>query len=143
MNRNVVVLARGAKLPITITVLGLALFASIAKPQTGATQPPTLTLERSIEYALAHYPAVRVAVERQAAASAEVGVAKTSYLPRADLLWQGNRATHNNVFSFLRTLFRQYPARYCQRARAATLGTARQDYSFPGSRWTSAIARRS
>jgi len=101
MNRNVVVLARGAKLPITITVLGLALFASIAKPQTGATQPPTLTLERSIEYALAHYPAVRVAVERQAAASAEVGVAKTSYLPRADLLWQGNRATHNNFFGLL------------------------------------------
>jgi outer membrane protein len=101
MNRNVGVLARTAKLPITITILGLALFGSIAKSQTGATQPPSFTLEHSIEYALAHYPAVRVALERQAAASAEVGVAKTNYLPRADVLWQGNRTTHNNFFGLL------------------------------------------
>jgi outer membrane protein len=101
MNRNVDVLARGAKLRMTITMLGLALLAGVARPQTGATQPSSLTLERSVEYALAHYPAVRVALERQAAASAEVGVAKTNYLPRADLLWQGNRATHNNFFGLL------------------------------------------
>jgi outer membrane protein TolC len=101
MNRNVDATARGANLRITIMLTGLALFAGAARSQTEATQPSTLTLERSIEYALAHYPAVRVALERQAAASAEIGVAKTNYLPRADALWQGNRTTHNNFFGLL------------------------------------------
>jgi outer membrane protein len=93
--------ARKIKLRVTVTMLGIALFGSVARSQTGATSPSSLTLERSIDYALAHYPAVRVALERQAAASAEVGVAKTNYLPRADVLWQGNRATHNNFFGLL------------------------------------------
>jgi len=31
------------------------------------------------------------------AAQAGVGVARTSYLPRTDLLWQSNRATDNNI----------------------------------------------
>jgi outer membrane protein TolC len=42
--------------------------------------------------------------ERRARASAAakgVGVAKTSYLPRLDALWQTNRATRNNVFGLL------------------------------------------
>ena len=30
-------------------------------------------------------------------AQAGVGVARTSYLPRTDLLWQSNRATDNNI----------------------------------------------
>jgi len=30
-----------------------------------------------------------------------VGVARTAYVPRLDLLWQANRATRNNVFGLL------------------------------------------
>jgi len=101
MSRSVDALMRGVKVRVTITMLGLGLLTGVAKSQNSESQPSNLTLERSVEYALAHYPAVRVALERQAAASAEVGVARASYLPRADLLWQGNRTTHNNFFGLL------------------------------------------
>ncbi len=61
----------------------------------------TLTLEQAITYALANYPAVRAALERVSAARAGVSLARTSYLPRTDTLWQSNRATRNNIFGLL------------------------------------------
>ena len=62
--------------------------------------PPakTFTLEQAINHALTNYPAVRAALERVSAAQAGVSLARTGYLPRADALWQSNRATRNNIF---------------------------------------------
>lgn len=54
-----------------------------------------------MNFALTNYPSVRVVLERVSAARATVGLARTSYLPRADLLWQSNRATRNNGFGLL------------------------------------------
>jgi outer membrane protein TolC len=55
------------------------------------------TLEEAVDFALKNYPAVRASLERAHAAEAGVGVARTSYLPRTDILWQSNRATDNNI----------------------------------------------
>ena len=69
--------------------------------QTNNAAPKVFTLEDAVNYALEHYPAVRAALEQVSAARAGVALAKTNYLPRADLLWQGNRATRNNIFGLL------------------------------------------
>jgi outer membrane protein len=60
-----------------------------------------LTLEDTVNYALQHYPAVRASLEQANAARAGVALAKTNYLPRADMMWQSNRATRNNMFGLL------------------------------------------
>src|SRR4029077_4451542 len=41
--------------------------------------------------------AVRASLERVKAAQAGIGLARTNYLPRADMVWQTNRATDNNI----------------------------------------------
>src|SRR5438128_11553289 len=64
----------------------------------GPAQPATLTVQDAVTQALDKYPAVRGALEQVSAAAAGIGLARTTYLPRADLLWQSDRATHNNVF---------------------------------------------
>ena len=58
----------------------------------------SLTLDQAVEFALSHYPAIRVAIAQASAANSGVGLAHTAYLPRTDLVWQANRATRNNVF---------------------------------------------
>jgi outer membrane protein len=60
-----------------------------------------MTLEKAVDTALTNYPEIRAARARADAANAGVELAKTSYLPRTDLLWQENRATANNVFGLL------------------------------------------
>src|SRR5690348_5905548 len=60
-----------------------------------------LTLDQAVERAVSTYPAVRVSLEQVSAAAAGIGLARTSYLPKADFLGQANRATHNNVFGML------------------------------------------
>lgn len=57
----------------------------------------TFTVPDAVRYAVAHYPAVRAAMERRQAAMAGVGLARDNYLPRADVMGQLNRATRNNV----------------------------------------------
>jgi outer membrane protein len=64
-------------------------------------QAPPLTLGAAVDAALSNYPALRAAQAQVAAASAGVDLARTAYLPRADLLWQQNLATRNNVFGLL------------------------------------------
>jgi outer membrane protein TolC len=64
----------------------------------GPAQPAPLTVQDAVTQALAQYPAVRGALEQVSAAAAGIDLARTTYLPRADLLWQSDRATHNNVF---------------------------------------------
>jgi outer membrane protein TolC len=50
---------------------------------------------------LSNYPAIRTARGQAAAARAGIELARTAYLPRADLLWQENRATRNNILGQL------------------------------------------
>jgi len=63
--------------------------------------PPPLTLTDAIQLAVQHYPALRESRARAQAAEEGIAVARAAYLPRLDLLWQENRATHNNVFGLL------------------------------------------
>jgi outer membrane protein len=65
------------------------------------SQEAPLTLNAAVDLALRNHPAIREARAGSAAASAEVGVARTAYPPRLDFLWQVNRATRNNVFGLL------------------------------------------
>ncbi|HET8926006.1 MAG TPA: TolC family protein [Candidatus Acidoferrum sp.] len=77
-------------------VLVLAIATTISA-QSDPQKTKVFTLEEAVEFALKNYPAVRASLERVRAAQAGVGVARTSYLPRTDLLWQSNRATDNNI----------------------------------------------
>jgi outer membrane protein len=65
-----------------------------------AQQSP-LSLDQAVQLALTKYPSVRASLEQVSAAAAEINLARTAYLPRADLLGQVNRATRNNVFGLL------------------------------------------
>jgi outer membrane protein len=82
------------------TGLGVALLLTMGttmSAQSDRQKTKVFTLEEAVEFALKNYPAVRASLERVRAAQAGVGVARTSYLPRTDLLWQSNRATDNNI----------------------------------------------
>ncbi len=74
---------------------------SLSSAQISGQTAKVLTLEDAVDYALQHYPAVRASMEHASAARAGVALAKTNYLPRADMMWQGNRATRNNMFGLL------------------------------------------
>ena len=65
------------------------------------TSPAPITLEKAVDTALTNYPEISAARARAEAANAGIDLAKTSYLPRTDLLWQENRATSNNIFGLL------------------------------------------
>ncbi|MGH9354477.1 MAG: TolC family protein, partial [Terriglobia bacterium] len=71
----------------------------------GAGSPPPppklFTVQQAVDYALGNYPAVRASLERYNAARAAVGLARTSYLPLVDGVWQGDRGTRNSVLGVL------------------------------------------
>jgi outer membrane protein len=67
----------------------------------GASSHAQITLEQAVSQATARYPAVQASLERVSAAAAGINLARTSYLPKADLLGQLNRATHNNIFGLM------------------------------------------
>jgi outer membrane protein TolC len=77
------------------------ILATVMLAATGSAQQPPLTVQDAVGQALAKYPAVRNSLEQVSAAAAGIGLARTAYLPRADFLWQSNRATHNNVFGMM------------------------------------------
>jgi outer membrane protein len=79
-----------------ILVLLLSL-GRTTRAQSLSNEKKVLTLEEAVDFALKNYPAVRAALERVKAAQESVGLARTSYLPRADMVWQTNRATDNNI----------------------------------------------
>ena len=82
------------------TGLSVALLLTMGTTMSAQSDPQktkVFTLEEAVEFALKNYPAVHASLERVRAAQAGVGVARTSYLPRTDLLWQSNRATDNNI----------------------------------------------
>lgn len=88
---------------VILLLLGLCLqpFHAALAQQTAKPIEKPLTLEKTVEYALANYPAVRAFLERTVAAREGVTLAQTSYLPKAEALWQMNRATRNNTFGML------------------------------------------
>jgi outer membrane protein TolC len=80
----------------------LALTPILASAQVSSTDKPSkVTLQQVIEAARANYPSILAARAQHAASAAAVGVARSAYLPRADLLWQTNRATANNIYGLL------------------------------------------
>jgi hypothetical protein len=65
------------------------------------TPPQKLTLDAAVDLAEGNYPAIRVPKAQAQAASEQVGLAQTAYLPRLDFLRQENRASLNNIFGEL------------------------------------------
>jgi outer membrane protein len=86
---------------LLVTLLLTVIIGPTASGQGGKTSAKVFTLEEAINFAVQNYPAVRVAAARGAAARAGVDLARTSYLPRLDSVWQSNRATRNNIFGLL------------------------------------------
>jgi len=87
--------------PAVVLACVVALTTTVGA-QVGAQSAPTaLTLEQALQYAVDHYPTVKAALEQVNASAANVSVARSSYLPRFDSVWQTNRATANNVFGQL------------------------------------------
>jgi outer membrane protein len=85
----------------TIILVFLLSLGQTTRAQSPADGKKTLTLEEAVDFALKNYPAVRAALERVTAAQAGIGLARTNYLPRADMVWQTNRATDNNISGLL------------------------------------------
>jgi outer membrane protein len=84
--------------------IGLALVGCILSRTDAAAQTPSsgpLTLNDAIQLAVKNYPAIKESRARAQAAEEGVGVARTAYLPRLDMMWQENRGTTNNVFGLL------------------------------------------
>ena len=69
-----------------------------------------MTLEQAVQIAATRYPAVRASLEQVAAAAAGVNLARTAFLPRADVSAQLNRATHNNIFGLVMPQSGLYPS---------------------------------
>lgn len=88
------------RLGTALSVLGCLAQGPIAAAQA-QTPPQRLTLADAIELAEKNYPSIKEVRARVQAAEQTIGVARTAYLPRLDALWQGNRATRNNIFGLL------------------------------------------
>ena len=87
---------------LTVALLMCLPCAVSAKQPTPQTEKPQeitapLTLRDAVSRAIENYPAVRAALANIQVSAAGVDLARTSYFPRADLLWQMNRATRNSV----------------------------------------------
>jgi len=88
----------------TITALALVMVTTASAATAQQPTPSTagaLTIDQAIRQAVDRYPAVQEQRARGRAAEEGIAVARTAYLPRVDLVWQENRATHNNVFGLL------------------------------------------
>jgi outer membrane protein len=86
---------------ITIILVLLLSLGQTTVAQHRAEDRKILALEDAVDFALKNYPAVRASLERVRAAQAGIGLAQTNYLPRADMVWQTNRATDNNITGLL------------------------------------------
>lgn len=84
-----------------VVLAGLVMTVTVTAASAQQSPDTPLTLNAAVEFALRNHPAVREARAGSVAASADIGVARTAYLPRLDFLWQVNRATRNNVFGLL------------------------------------------
>lgn len=68
-----------------------------AGEQAQPASSSSFTIQEAVRLALDNYPAVRAALANIQVSAAGVDFARTIYLPRADVLWQINRATRNSV----------------------------------------------
>lgn len=84
---------------IALALVGCVLSRIDTAAQSQSSGP--LTLNDAIQLALKNYPAIKESRARAQAAEEGIGVARTAYLPRLDMMWQENRATTNNVFGLL------------------------------------------
>jgi outer membrane protein len=84
----------------SILVLLLSL-GRTTSAQSLSNEKKALTLEEAVDFALENYPAVHAALQRVKAAQGGVGLARTNFLPRADIVGQINRATDNNITGLL------------------------------------------
>lgn len=78
-----------------------ALIALTSGGLPAAAQDVPITLQSAVARAVERYPAVRAAAAQLTGATANAALARDAYLPRADLLWQVNRSTRNNVAGLL------------------------------------------
>ena len=119
---------------ITITFALLITAGQTILAQSRVEEKKKLTLEEAVDFALKNYPAVRAALERVRAAQAGVGLARTNYLPRADMVWQTNRATDNNITGLLlpQSIIAPISGPVPYRHRIEALGEVRQDSCSPG-----------
>ncbi len=80
-----------------------AIGTSIAFSQGSTPKRPAgpLTIQAAIDLAGRNYPAIRASLAEVAAAEGGIDLAKTAYLPQADLRLGVNRATRNNVFGLI------------------------------------------
>lgn len=61
----------------------------------------TVSLARAMQLAGERYPAAQVSAAQIELAAAQVRVARLAYLPRLDVVAQGNRATRNNILGMV------------------------------------------
>jgi outer membrane protein TolC len=81
---------------VTLLLLGHSWLAC-AGEQAQPVSSSAFTIREAVKLALDNYPAVRAALANVQVSVAGVDFARTIYLPRADVLWQMNRATRNSV----------------------------------------------
>jgi outer membrane protein len=82
---------------ITIIIILSISLGRAALGQSLGDGKKVLTLEEAVDFAVKNYPAVHASLERVTAAQGAVGLARTNYLPRADMVWQTNRAKDSNI----------------------------------------------
>jgi outer membrane protein TolC len=82
---------------VAVSVIGVPTRPQAQTPTTQTPSTQSFTLADALQYAIDHYPTVRAALEDVNVSIANVGVARSAYLPRLDSVWQSNRATANNI----------------------------------------------
>lgn len=83
-------------------MLCLTAITSVAQqPAQPATGPRQFTVQQAVDYALANYPAVRASLEQYNASRAGIGLARTSYLPSLNGVWQIDRGSRESVLGVL------------------------------------------
>lgn len=95
------IISRGKLLPALAVYLLLKPITPLCAQQSARSPVKQFTVPEAVDYALANYPAVRAALEQYNAARAGVAVARTSYVPRLDSVWQGDRGSRESVLGVL------------------------------------------
>lgn len=82
---------------LVLLALGFTLEPQVVHGQAMNLPSSPLKLDQAIQFAIDHYPSVRVSVARVAAAKSGVDLTRTAYLPRLDMGYQVSNGTFNNV----------------------------------------------
>ena len=85
------------------TILRLVRLAALPAALAFGQGPPAdpLTIRDAVELSMRNYPAIRASLAEIAEADEEANLAKTAYLPSANVHLGVNRATRNNVFGMI------------------------------------------